>query len=183
MEPARYETTEDAMHDLFGSDHSFSDESMSDENELQDAFTSNIRLNAPNNPLSANDHHSSFDSQLHPLENGNNNLENESEHGLISGPMGYKYALMTCDKSRKSITHKTSKKVSCPARLTAIKQDDESWIVYKVVSEHNHEIDYRSRTCILSRVRIVMLRLIPHLLTAETAYQLTQYQVELRCGS
>ncbi|KAL8552760.1 hypothetical protein ACS0TY_001442 [Phlomoides rotata] len=137
------------------------------ENELQDASTSDIRSNAPNNLLSADDHHSSFDSQLNPSENGNNNLENESEHGPISeslfeayqkhakrkgfsiikrtcrksGPMGYKYALMTCDKSRKSITHKTSKKVSCPARLNTIKQDDGSWIVSKVVSEHNHEVD------------------------------------------
>ncbi|KAL8507244.1 hypothetical protein ACS0TY_017966 [Phlomoides rotata] len=141
MEPARYETTEDVIHDLFGSDLSFSDESMSDENELEDASTSNIRSNAPNNPLSTYDHHSSFDSQLNASENGNNNLENESEHGPISGPMVYKYALMTCDKSRKYITHKTSKKVRCPARLNAIKQDDGSWIVSKVVSEHNHEID------------------------------------------
>ncbi|KAL8511768.1 hypothetical protein ACS0TY_018272 [Phlomoides rotata] len=116
MEPARYETTEDVIHDLFGSDLSFSDESMSDENELEDASTSNIRSNAPNNPLSTYDHHSSFDSQLNASENGNNNLENESEHGPISGPMVYKYALMTCDKSRKYITHKTSKKVRCPAR-------------------------------------------------------------------
>ncbi|KAL8511588.1 hypothetical protein ACS0TY_018121 [Phlomoides rotata] len=58
-----------------------------------------------------------------------------------SGPMGYKYAQMTCDKSRKSITHKTSKMVSCTARLNAIKQDDGSWIISKVVSEHNHEIN------------------------------------------
>ncbi|KAL8503640.1 hypothetical protein ACS0TY_022391 [Phlomoides rotata] len=137
---------------------------MSDENELEDASTSNIRSNALNNPLSANDHHSSFDSQLNASENGNNNLENESEHGPISayqehakrkgfsifkrtchksGPMGYKYALMTCDKSRKYITHKTSKK-----------QDDGSWIVSKVVSEHNHEIDPSYSILMLAHRRI-----------------------------
>ncbi|KAL8483814.1 hypothetical protein ACS0TY_026483 [Phlomoides rotata] len=75
---------EDAMYDLFSSDHSFSDDSMCDENKLQDASTSDILSNAPNNPLSADDHHSSFDSQLYPSENGNNNQENESEYGPIS---------------------------------------------------------------------------------------------------
>ncbi|KAL8519329.1 hypothetical protein ACS0TY_010315 [Phlomoides rotata] len=53
----------------------------------------------------------------------------------------YKYARMVCDKSRSSRANKTSKRVGCTARLKAIRHDNRSWIISKMVTEHNHEID------------------------------------------
>ncbi|KAL8499773.1 hypothetical protein ACS0TY_019664 [Phlomoides rotata] len=53
----------------------------------------------------------------------------------------YKYAKMICDKSGSSRANKTSKRVGCTARLNAIRQDNRSWIISKMVTEHNHEID------------------------------------------
>ncbi|KAL8476827.1 hypothetical protein ACS0TY_029215 [Phlomoides rotata] len=53
----------------------------------------------------------------------------------------YKYARMICDKSGSSRVNKTSKRVGCTARLNAIRQDNGSWIISKMVTEHNHEID------------------------------------------
>ncbi|KAL8473291.1 hypothetical protein ACS0TY_030211 [Phlomoides rotata] len=53
----------------------------------------------------------------------------------------YKYARMVCDKSRSSRANKTSKRVGCTARLNAIRRDNRSWIISKMVTEHNHEID------------------------------------------
>ncbi|KAL8548964.1 hypothetical protein ACS0TY_008015 [Phlomoides rotata] len=52
-----------------------------------------------------------------------------------------KYALIVCDKSGTSKANKSSKKIDCKAHLNAKKLDDESWIVTKMVNEHNHEID------------------------------------------
>ncbi|KAL8551928.1 hypothetical protein ACS0TY_000829 [Phlomoides rotata] len=52
-----------------------------------------------------------------------------------------KYALIVCDKTGTSKANKSSKKIDCKARLNAKKLDDESWIVTKMVNEHNHEID------------------------------------------
>ncbi|KAL8524566.1 hypothetical protein ACS0TY_014240 [Phlomoides rotata] len=52
-----------------------------------------------------------------------------------------KYALIVCDKVGTSKANKSSKKIDCKARLNAKKLDDESWIVTKMVNEHNHEID------------------------------------------
>ncbi|KAL8490343.1 hypothetical protein ACS0TY_026015 [Phlomoides rotata] len=48
---------------------------------------------------------------------------------------------MICDKSGSSRANKTSKRVGCTARLNAIRQDNGSWIISKMVTEHNHEID------------------------------------------
>ncbi|KAL8521256.1 hypothetical protein ACS0TY_011699 [Phlomoides rotata] len=53
----------------------------------------------------------------------------------------YKYARMICDKSGSSRANKTSKRVGCTARLNAIRQDNGNWIILKMVTEHNHEID------------------------------------------
>ncbi|KAL8543590.1 hypothetical protein ACS0TY_004238 [Phlomoides rotata] len=53
----------------------------------------------------------------------------------------YKYARMICDKSGSSRANKTSKRVGCTARLNTIRQDNGSWIILKMVTEHNHEID------------------------------------------
>ncbi|KAL8463200.1 hypothetical protein ACS0TY_034006 [Phlomoides rotata] len=53
----------------------------------------------------------------------------------------YKYAKMVCDKSGSSRANKTSKRVGCTARLNAIRHDNGSWIISKMVTEHNHEID------------------------------------------
>ncbi|KAL8529660.1 hypothetical protein ACS0TY_006914 [Phlomoides rotata] len=53
----------------------------------------------------------------------------------------YKYARMVCDKSGSSRANKTSKMVGCTARLNAIKHDNGSWIISKMVTEHNYEID------------------------------------------
>ncbi|KAL8525019.1 hypothetical protein ACS0TY_014584 [Phlomoides rotata] len=52
-----------------------------------------------------------------------------------------KYALIVCGKAGTSKANKSSKKIDCKARLNAKKLDDESWIVTKMVNEHNHEID------------------------------------------
>ncbi|KAL8485085.1 hypothetical protein ACS0TY_027399 [Phlomoides rotata] len=40
-----------------------------------------------------------------------------------------------------SKANKSLKKIDCKARLNAKKLNDESWIVTKMVNEHNHEID------------------------------------------
>ncbi|KAL8498072.1 hypothetical protein ACS0TY_021413 [Phlomoides rotata] len=53
----------------------------------------------------------------------------------------YKYARMIFDKSGSSRVNKTSKSVGCTAWLNAIRQDNGSWIISKMVTEHNHEID------------------------------------------
>ncbi|KAL8547964.1 hypothetical protein ACS0TY_007308 [Phlomoides rotata] len=53
----------------------------------------------------------------------------------------YKYARMVCDKSGSSRENKTSKRVGCTTRLNAIRHDNGSWIILKMVTEHNHEID------------------------------------------
>ncbi|KAL8515368.1 hypothetical protein ACS0TY_014178 [Phlomoides rotata] len=53
----------------------------------------------------------------------------------------YKYARMVCDKSGSYRANKTSKRVGCTARLNAIRHDNESWIISKMVIEHNHKID------------------------------------------
>ncbi|KAL8469049.1 hypothetical protein ACS0TY_032038 [Phlomoides rotata] len=53
----------------------------------------------------------------------------------------YKYARIICDKSGSSRANKTSKRVGCMARLNAIRHDNGSWIIPKVVTEHNYEID------------------------------------------
>ncbi|KAL8483177.1 hypothetical protein ACS0TY_026016 [Phlomoides rotata] len=53
----------------------------------------------------------------------------------------YKYARMICDKFRSSRANKTSKRVGCTARLNAIRHDNGSWIISKMVREDNHEID------------------------------------------
>ncbi|KAL8457263.1 hypothetical protein ACS0TY_035202 [Phlomoides rotata] len=48
----------------------------------------------------------------------------------------YKYARMVCDKSGSSRANKTSKRVGYTARLNV-----KSWVILKMVTEHNHEID------------------------------------------
>ncbi|KAL8456720.1 hypothetical protein ACS0TY_034823 [Phlomoides rotata] len=48
-----------------------------------------------------------------------------------------KYAYMACDKSRVPSTQKISKRVGCTAHLNEIKQEDESWIISKIVTTHN----------------------------------------------
>ncbi|KAL8464079.1 hypothetical protein ACS0TY_033846 [Phlomoides rotata] len=53
----------------------------------------------------------------------------------------YKYARMVCDKSGSSRANKTSKRDGCTARLNVIRHDNGSWIISKMVTEHNHEID------------------------------------------
>ncbi|KAL8515352.1 hypothetical protein ACS0TY_014167 [Phlomoides rotata] len=53
----------------------------------------------------------------------------------------YKYSRMVCDKSGSSRVNKTSKRVGCTARLNVIRHDNGSWIILKMVTEHNHEID------------------------------------------
>ncbi|KAL8457265.1 hypothetical protein ACS0TY_035204 [Phlomoides rotata] len=49
---------------------------------------------------------------------------------------GDEYARMVCDKSGSSRANKTSKRVGYTARLNV-----ESWVILKMVTEHNHEID------------------------------------------
>ncbi|KAL8518307.1 hypothetical protein ACS0TY_009609 [Phlomoides rotata] len=48
---------------------------------------------------------------------------------------------MVCDKSGSSRANKTSKRVGCTARLKVIRHDNGRWIILKMVTEHNHEID------------------------------------------
>ncbi|KAL8531269.1 hypothetical protein ACS0TY_008044 [Phlomoides rotata] len=48
---------------------------------------------------------------------------------------------MVCDKFGSSIANKTSKRVGCTTRLNVIRHVNGSWIISKMVSEHNHEID------------------------------------------
>ncbi|KAL8507789.1 hypothetical protein ACS0TY_018358 [Phlomoides rotata] len=52
-----------------------------------------------------------------------------------------KYVIIVCDKARTSKANKCSKKFDCKVRLNAKKLDDESWIVTKLVTDRNHEID------------------------------------------
>ncbi|KAL8535890.1 hypothetical protein ACS0TY_011510 [Phlomoides rotata] len=52
-----------------------------------------------------------------------------------------KYALIVCDKAGTSKANKSLKKIDCKTHLNAKKLDDETWIVTKMVNEHNHEID------------------------------------------
>ncbi|KAL8492845.1 hypothetical protein ACS0TY_024153 [Phlomoides rotata] len=53
----------------------------------------------------------------------------------------YKYARMVFDKSGSSRANKTSKRVGCTARLNAIRHDNGSCVISKMVTEHNHQID------------------------------------------
>ncbi|KAL8469308.1 hypothetical protein ACS0TY_032216 [Phlomoides rotata] len=39
------------------------------------------------------------------------------------------------------LANKTSKRVGCTTRLNDIRHDDGSWIISKIVTKHNHEID------------------------------------------
>ncbi|KAL8463993.1 hypothetical protein ACS0TY_033797 [Phlomoides rotata] len=53
----------------------------------------------------------------------------------------YKYARMICDKYGSSRANKTSKRVGCTTKLNVIRHVNGSWIISKMVTEHNHEID------------------------------------------
>ncbi|KAL8497594.1 hypothetical protein ACS0TY_021074 [Phlomoides rotata] len=56
-----------------------------------------------------------------------------------------KYAFIVCDKAGTSKAIKVSKKIDCKARLNAKKLDDESWIVTKMVNEHESVSDKNQR--------------------------------------
>ncbi|KAL8534355.1 hypothetical protein ACS0TY_010391 [Phlomoides rotata] len=78
--------------------------------------------------------------------------ENNQEHARVRGFSAVKrtlakrneqepkYALIVCDKASTSKANKSSKKIDCKAHLNAKKLHDESWIVTKMVTGHNHEI-------------------------------------------
>ncbi|KAL8529533.1 hypothetical protein ACS0TY_006818 [Phlomoides rotata] len=53
----------------------------------------------------------------------------------------YKYARMVFDKSGSSRANKSSKRVGCRTRLNVIRHVNGSWIISKMMTEHNHEID------------------------------------------
>ncbi|KAH6762419.1 hypothetical protein C2S52_019852 [Perilla frutescens var. hirtella] len=52
-----------------------------------------------------------------------------------------KYARFVCSKAGKRNSRLLSKKTDCEARLNAKKLTDGSWVVGKIISEHNHDLD------------------------------------------
>ncbi|XP_057791034.1 protein FAR-RED IMPAIRED RESPONSE 1-like [Salvia miltiorrhiza] len=51
-----------------------------------------------------------------------------------------RYLMISCERARKT-NAKYTKKMNCPARLNAIKQDNDKWKVSTVCNEHNHELE------------------------------------------
>ncbi|KAL1545441.1 protein FAR-RED IMPAIRED RESPONSE 1-like [Salvia divinorum] len=52
-----------------------------------------------------------------------------------------KYLMLACGRGRKPNVKKFSKKIDCPARLNAIKQDNGNWKISKVCKKHNHDLE------------------------------------------
>ncbi|XP_057989160.1 protein FAR-RED IMPAIRED RESPONSE 1-like [Hevea brasiliensis] len=52
-----------------------------------------------------------------------------------------KYQTISCDKGRKAIGAKSSKRINCPAKINAILRENGMWQISKVISSHNHELE------------------------------------------
>ncbi|XP_057989077.1 protein FAR1-RELATED SEQUENCE 5-like [Hevea brasiliensis] len=52
-----------------------------------------------------------------------------------------KYQIISCDKGRKAIAAKSSKRINCPAKINAILRENGMWQISKVISSHNHELE------------------------------------------
>lgn len=52
-----------------------------------------------------------------------------------------KYQTISCDRGRKSTAYVRTKRINCPARLSAILRENGMWQVSKIVENHNHELD------------------------------------------
>ncbi|KAF2297857.1 hypothetical protein GH714_004146 [Hevea brasiliensis] len=52
-----------------------------------------------------------------------------------------KYQTISCDKGRKAIAAKSSKRINCPAKINAILRENRMWQISKVISSHNHELE------------------------------------------
>ncbi|XP_058006625.1 protein FAR-RED IMPAIRED RESPONSE 1-like [Hevea brasiliensis] len=53
----------------------------------------------------------------------------------------HKYQTISCDKGRKAIGAKSSKRINCPAKINAILRENGMWQISKVISSHNHELE------------------------------------------
>ncbi|KAL6579926.1 hypothetical protein OROMI_007950 [Orobanche minor] len=153
------------MYGLFGPNDSFSAENELDVEDDVD-FQSN-----PTHNQEDQDRQSSFHTPSNPIGNSGNTHDMPMERSIgtifatfnslstayqdYAKQVGFrviirtikkvndmdKYAQLLLDRSRKSSTHKISKKTGCPAKLNAIKKDDGSWYVSSVINEHNHILD------------------------------------------
>ncbi|XP_042032209.1 protein FAR-RED IMPAIRED RESPONSE 1-like [Salvia splendens] len=52
-----------------------------------------------------------------------------------------KYLLLSCGRARKPNAKKYTKKINCPTRLNAIKQDNGNWKISTFCNEHNHDLE------------------------------------------
>ncbi|XP_058008178.1 protein FAR-RED IMPAIRED RESPONSE 1-like [Hevea brasiliensis] len=52
-----------------------------------------------------------------------------------------KYQTISCDKGRKAIGEKSSKRINCPTKINAIIRENGMWQISKVISSHNHELE------------------------------------------
>ncbi|XP_021673133.2 protein FAR-RED IMPAIRED RESPONSE 1-like [Hevea brasiliensis] len=52
-----------------------------------------------------------------------------------------KYQTISCDKGRKAIGAKSSKRINCPIKINAILRENGMWQISKVISSHNHELE------------------------------------------
>ncbi|XP_058008226.1 protein FAR-RED IMPAIRED RESPONSE 1-like [Hevea brasiliensis] len=52
-----------------------------------------------------------------------------------------KYQTIGCDKGRKAIGAKSSKRINCPTKINAILRENGMWQISKVISSHNHELE------------------------------------------
>ncbi|KAF2306323.1 hypothetical protein GH714_016436 [Hevea brasiliensis] len=53
----------------------------------------------------------------------------------------HKYQTISCDRGRKSYAKSISKRINCPACLSAILKSNGFWQVTKLQTQHNHELD------------------------------------------
>ncbi|KAL8469947.1 hypothetical protein ACS0TY_032709 [Phlomoides rotata] len=134
------------LRTIFGDD--FDEHSLSEDDGPSNVFENTQNENVPSNNVETQ----AQGTQLNPTENEANELV--PKHARLKGFSvvkrtskkavegdEYKYARMVCDKSGSSRANKTSKRVGCTTRLNVIRHVNGSWIILKMVTEHNHEID------------------------------------------
>ncbi|KAL8542279.1 hypothetical protein ACS0TY_003226 [Phlomoides rotata] len=142
------------LRNIFGDD--FDEHSLSEDDCPSNAFETAQNENVPSNnvEMQAQENEAnklvpgmSFSSlgrlfetyQEHARLKGFNVVKRTSKKAIEGDE--YKYVRVVCDKSGSSRANKTSKRVGYTTRLNAIRHDNGSWIISKMATKHNHEID------------------------------------------
>ncbi|KAH6762329.1 hypothetical protein C2S52_019762 [Perilla frutescens var. hirtella] len=92
------------------------------------------------NEAETNNDEKSQNHEQNPSLSATNNGETHCGPETV-GEDDFKYALFVCSKFGKPTSQSASKKVMCKARINAKRVMNGSWVVTKMCSDHNHDLD------------------------------------------